>query len=259
MSIRFLNNAPALVIDDEEYGKILVVADIHLGIESELFDSGIIIAPQSKKLYDKFSNLIKLTGANKLVILGDFKHKIPGITFRELKEIPKFIEPLSKKIDVVLVKGNHDTELDGLLPSEVEIYGSNGMKLGKYGFFHGHAWPKKDILSCDYLFTAHMHPTIEFTDSFGFSIVEKVWVKGTLEKEVIIKKYKLEDSEKMELGKLEIIVFPAFNPLISGIPLNRRNRKRKYIGPLFKSKALKPRNTDVFMMDGTILGKLSEI
>jgi len=259
MTIRFLNNEPALFIEDNKYGKILVIADLHLGMESELFDSGIIIAPQSKTLFEKIESLIEVSKAEKLVILGDLKHKIPGISFRELKEIPRFIEPLSKKVEVILVKGNHDTELDGLIPKGVEIHPASGLRIGNYGFFHGHAWPKKELLECDKLFTAHIHPTIQFIDGFGFTIVEKVWVKGKMNEKVIRKRYKLKKDDNIKLGKLETVIFPSFNSLISGFPLNKKRSKRKYVGPLMRNKALRRRDLDVFMMDGTMLGKLTKL
>jgi len=255
MTIQFLTDEPALLIKDRTYGKILVIADIHLGIENELYNNGIVIAPQSKKLFDKIDDLIKLTKADKLVIIGDLKHKIPGITFRELKELPKFMEPLSEKVDVILVKGNHDTELHGLFSESVEILDASGLKLGPYGFFHGHAWPDEDLLECDYLFTAHIHPTVEFIDDFGFRIVEKVWMKGQLEEKVVKKKF----GKSVKIGKAETIIFPSFNPVIGGVPLNRKKKKKSYIGPLLRNGALKVGKSEAYMLDGTTLGKISKI
>ncbi len=259
MSIRFLTDEPALLISDKAYGKMLVVADLHLGIENELYKDGIVISPQAKKLFDKIDKLIKLTKADMLIIVGDLKHKIPGISFRELKEIPKFVKSLSEKVDVVLVKGNHDTELNGLFPKTVEILDAAGFLLGPYGFFHGHAWPDKELLSCDYLFTAHIHPTVEFVDDFGFRIVEKVWVKGKLGKKIVKKRYNIKRTDKFKFGKMETIIFPSFNPIIGGVPLNNKKRRNRYIGPILRSGALKFSNLEAYMLDGTSLGKINKI
>jgi putative SbcD/Mre11-related phosphoesterase len=260
MAIRFINDKPALLISDRSHGKILAIADLHLGIEHELFKDGIIIAPQAEKLYKEIDKLLRFTRADKLVIIGDLKHKVPGISFRELREIPKFIGPLAERIEIVLVRGNHDTEFKDMFPQSVEVHDAKGFTIGPYGFFHGHAWPSRQLLECDHLFTAHIHPTVEFVDDFGFRIVEKVWVKGQLKKKVLQRKYNIKKPKDFEFGNMETTIFPAFNPIISGVPLNsKRARKRGYIGPLLSSGAFDVRKAEAYMLDGTALGKITKI
>jgi len=263
MTIRFIANCPALSILEE---RILVVADLHVGLEHQLYQSGIIIAPQAEKFYKEIDKLIKITQAEKLVIIGDLKHKVPGISFREIREIPKLLEPLAEKTKIFLCHGNHDSDLKGLIPESVEVYDSHGFSIGPYGFFHGHAWPAKELLKCDYLFTAHIHPTVEFVDDFGFRIVEKVWAKGTLDEKILRKKYSIGSKRRkgrggeFKFGKLETIIFPAFNPIISGMPLNSPRRADEgYLGPLMKSGALKPQKMEAYMLDGTHLGKIKTL
>lgn len=241
---------------------MLVVADLHLGIEHELFNNGIVIAPQAEKFYKELEALLRITKADRLIILGDLKHKIPGISFREVRELPKLIEPIAEQVETILVKGNHDTELEDLVGTRIEIKDSDGFAIGPYGFFHGHAWPDKQLLRCDYLFTAHIHPTVEFVDDFGFRIVEKVWAKGFLDEKILRKKYSLGlarmKKENFKFGRMETIVFPSFNPIISGMPLNAPHRAEKgYLGPLMQSGALKLRSMEAYMLDGTHLGKIS--
>jgi hypothetical protein len=263
MTIRFLHDKPALLITDRKFGRILCIADVHLGIEHELYKNGVVIAPQAEKFYRELESLLRVTKATKLVILGDLKHKIPGISPREVRELPKLIEPISKKAETILVKGNHDTELEELAGEHIRIVGSEGFAIGPYGFFHGHAWPAKELLRCDYLFTAHIHPVVEFVDDFGFRLVEKVWAKGVLDEKVLRKKYSLGPQrmkkEKFAFGHMETIVFPSFNPIISGMPLNSKNRAEEgYLGPLMRSGALKPQKMDAYMLDGTHLGKITK-
>ena len=263
MAIRFLHGKPAALITDRKHGRILAIADVHLGIEHELYNNGIVIAPQAEKFYKEIESLLRITKADKLVIIGDLKHKIPGISFREVRELPKLIEPIAAKAETILVKGNHDTELEDLIEAHVEIKDANGFSIGPYGFFHGHAWPAKELLKCDYLFTAHIHPTVEFVDDFGFRIVEKVWAKGTLDEKILRKKYSIGSKRRkgrggeFKFGKLETIIFPAFNPIISGMPLNSPRRADEgYLGPLMKSGALKSNKMNAYMLDGTPLGKI---
>jgi len=172
MSIRFINNKPALLISDRKHGKILAIADLHLGIEHELYNAGIAIAPQAEKFKKTIGKLLKMTKADKLIIIGDLKHKVPGISFRELRELPKLVDFLKERVHVVLARGNHDVELKEI-SEEIEVHGARGFSIGTYGFFHGHAWPSKKLLKCDHLFTAHIHPVVNLWMILVFALLKK--------------------------------------------------------------------------------------
>jgi putative SbcD/Mre11-related phosphoesterase len=248
--IRFIRDYPALFIPKE---KILVIADLHLGLEHELFKSGIVIPPQAEKFKKIIDYLIRQTKAETLMILGDIKHKVPGISFREMKEIPKLFLHLVKEIKIVCVKGNHDDNISSLLPKEVKIFSSRGFRIGKYGFFHGHAWPSKKLMQCDYLFMGHVHPCLEFRDSFGYRSIEQVWIKGELDKNLVKKKYKIKKT-----GKLEIIILPAFNKLLGGVAVNKVASK-ELIGPLLSNNFLNVKKSKAYLLDGTYLGKIEKM
>lgn len=250
MTIKFLTDYPALFIPEK---KILVVADLHLGLEHEFYKSGIIIPSQVEKFQKIIDKLLELTKAKALVILGDIKHKVPGISLREERELPRFLNHLIEKIKVILTLGNHDTELKEIVPKEIKIYSSRGFKLGKYGFFHGHAWPSKKLMQCDYLFMSHIHPAIEFGDRFGYRALEQVWVKGKLEESLIKKRYKIK-----KVGKLRTIILPAFNRLIGGVALNRVVEE-ELIGPLLANKFFDVNNSETYLLDGSCLGKIRDL
>lgn len=256
MAIRFIAGKPALFISDRKAGRILVIADLHLGLEHELFKSGITIAPQAERFQVELTKLLKMTKAETLVILGDLKHKVPGTSFRELKEIPKLLDFLVAKVKVILVKGNHDDNIEMIAPKEMKIYDSRGFKIGDYGFFHGHAWPSKMLMDCDYLLMAHVHPGIEFRDGFGFRIVEPVWIKAALDEKRLRKKYKMKPNEKM--GKLQTVIVPTFNPILGGIALNKKE-KGEYIGPLLRNKVIDVPNATAYLLDGTELGRIKNL
>jgi len=186
MEVKFLTNRPIAYIPSI---KSLVITDLHLGIEHELYQKGIFIPPQADTFFKILKQAIKTTRAKKIIILGDVKHEVPGISFRELKEIPRFFSKLVKICKVVITKGNHDDQIEKILPTQIKIYTSRGFKLGQYGFFHGHAWPSKELLSCNWLFMGHIQPAIEFQDILGYRIVERVWIKCKLSKQMIRKKY----------------------------------------------------------------------
>jgi putative SbcD/Mre11-related phosphoesterase len=239
--MKFLSE-PALLID-----KVLVIADLHIGLEHEIQESGITIPSQIEKIKERLDILIKKTKANHLVILGDVKHQVPDISWQEFKEIPEFFDHF--KINISIVKGNHDGNLERLVKNR-DIHESSGFKIKKYGFIHGHAWPDINLLDCEYLIMAHVHPAIEFY-SAGFRAVEPCWLKSRINKASLKKKYKLNSDLKQG------IIIPAFNHLIGGMAFNSRDFKP--LGPLLKNNVLKWKDSEVYLLDGTFLGNLKNL
>jgi len=249
--LKFIKNEPALLIEKE---KILVVSDLHLGFEYELYKKGINVPSQTDRILKRIISLIRKTKAEILVILGDVKHDVPGVSYQEMKEIPDFFNKLIKKVKVKVCLGNHDTFLEKLCPDEVEIFDSRGFVIGKYGFNHGHAWPFKKLMGCDYILIGHTHPTIQFIDEFGYRVIEQVWLKGKLKKEKIKEKYKIEKT-----GSLSVIIMPAFNRLLGGTPLNIRRMNEEQLGPLLKNNFINIKDAELYLLDGTYLGKLKNL
>ncbi len=231
----------------------MVIADLHIGLEHELYKAGITIPAQGDKFRKQIEKLVGMTRAKTLIILGDLKHKVPGSTLREDKEILKFLDNLKDKVKIVLLKGNHDDRIEGITPEGVKIHSSRGFKIGKYGFFHGHAWPSKDLTQCNYLFMGHVHPAIEFKDSFGFRAIEQVWVRGKLDEKLVKEKYKIRKT-----GRLQTIILPAFNRLLGGIALNTKVSE-ELIGPILTNKILDLDKTKIYLLDGTHLGEMKHL
>lgn len=106
---------------------------------------------QNKDLLKRIKKLKKKH--KKLIILGDLKHNIPNITYRETKEIPEFIKELKKEFEkVIIIKGNHDGNLERLVKGVLKEY-----IIDNIAFIHGHSVSKKAI-KCDKIIAGHMHP-----------------------------------------------------------------------------------------------------
>lgn len=249
--MKFIQNYPALFIQEV---KSLVIADLHIGISYELYKSGIKIPSQVKDMRETIEKLIKQTNAKRLIILGDVKHDVPGISIQEMREIPEFLKTLSEKIKVEICLGNHDTYLKDILPKNIKLHGAKGFKIKNFGFAHGHAWPSEELLTCDYLIISHTHPTINFTDKFGYRIVEPVWIKSRIDQEKIKEKYKVKKT-----GKLEVVIMPAFNNLLGGTPVNVKTSSNELLGPLLKNDFVNMKTAEIYLLDGTYLGKLNDI
>ena len=248
--MKFIKKFPVLFTPEI---KALVIADLHIGISYELYKSGIHIPSRVKDMKKTIEKLIKQTKAKRLIILGDVKHDVPGISVQEMREIPEFLKALSKKIRVEICLGNHDTYLKEILPEEIKLHGTKGFKIKNFGFNHGHAWPSKELMTCDHLIIAHTHPTIQFTDKFGYRIVEPVWIKSNIDQEKIKERYKLKKT-----GKLEIIIIPAFNKLLGGTAVNVKITSDELLGPLLKNDFIYMDDAELYLLDGTYIGKLKD-
>ncbi|TAL47340.1 hypothetical protein EPN87_03150 [archaeon] len=249
MPIKFLTNYPAAFISDK---KMLVITDMHIGLETDLIRSGIKINKQIEQFKETIDKLIDITHAKTLVVLGDVKHKVPGSYMQELRDIPKLLEYLSTRVKVIITSGNHDDFIKMMLPTQVKLYGSAGFKIGKYGFFHGHAWPGKALMQCDYLFIGHLQPAIEFRDGMGYVHIEQSWIKGKLDQKRIKEHYKIEKT-----GELNAIAVPAFNKMAGSTPVNRVLYE-KDLGPLLPRIFNLDKST-AYLLDGTELGKVNDL
>ncbi|MFH1774194.1 MAG: metallophosphoesterase [Methanobacteriota archaeon] len=225
-------------------GEYIVIADLHLGVEHEFSENGIIIQSQSKKMEDKIIKLLKISKAKKLIILGDLKHNIPKISWQEYAEIPKFIDSLSRHAKLILIKGNHDGNLEKLLP-KLRIL--KKFSIGKDALLtHGHMSETELDYNC--IIMGHNHPCIDLKDEFGRSIKESVWIRAKLTHRAR-KFYKLKKNP-------DIIIMPAFNDLLYGTPFNA---KTNLLGPFFKRGLIDLENAGVYLLDGTFLGKIKEL
>ena len=250
MDIKFLTGEPALLA-----GRTLFVADIHVGIEHEYRKSGLNMPSQTPILLSRIESLLEKTRARKLVLMGDIKHKVPGISWQEEREVPVFLQRLAEKAEVHVAPGNHDGGIEKFVPKGVKLYPMEGALLGNIYACHGHAWPEPAFLQAKYLVMSHSHPQVEFRDRLGYIWRERIWIRTGLDIKKIREKYP--GAKKAP----ELIVMPAFNPLSGGIPVNRKKipgeQEKQHISPILKSARIK--TARIFMLDGTYLGQLGKL
>jgi putative SbcD/Mre11-related phosphoesterase len=243
MKFKFLTE-PALLIEPE---KLLILADLHIGLEQALYEGGITIPSQFEKLKERLRKIIDQTKAKHLVIVGDVKHDVKGISVQEHKELADFFNCFSD-IKISVVKGNHDGDIDRIIPKEVDIYDSKGFVYKNLAFTHGQSWPLASALDVECIFIGHVHPLVEFwTDNVR--IAERCWIRCKVNSKILEKKYKKKNNLK------EAIIIPAFNHLMGGVALNSKSFKPK--DPIFKALDLK--TAEVYLLDGTYLGNLRNL
>jgi hypothetical protein len=254
MVLKFITNKPALLLDG-----ILVISDLHIGIEYEFYKSGIRIPSNVEGMMKDLEEIINQTNAKRLVILGDVKHKVPGVTKQELREIPEFLSHFSEKIELDILPGNHDGNLREFVPKGIQIHPNKGFRIDEFYFLHGHTWPSGEFLKTKFVFVGHEHPQIELVDRIGYHFIEQVWIRARLDPEKIQRKYVFK-------GKLpELVILPRFNRLSGGISMNMPIRdlekahklKNTGLGTLVRYSRLK--EAKVYLLDGTFLGKMRDL
>lgn len=259
--------------------RTIAVADLHIGWEMSLAERGIHVPSQTPKLLQRLEALISTYKPDKLLVLGDMKHTVTVADAGEWHDIPYFFNELKRHIRTIyIVRGNHDGELEPLLPEDVEILPATGTVVGDVGFFHGHRWPSPALLGCKTLVMGHVHPTVAFRDPAGFRTTRQVWVKapcdGARLAEVVLQKYnvKIENGLEETLWKhyrvkpetVQLFIMPSFNDFLGGRSLNEKGfseklETKKVVGPVLRSEAVDMRNAETYLLDGTFLGALSQL
>lgn len=246
-----LLNEPALVV--ENTFKTLVIADIHLGIEWELYNSGFSIPSQVEKRMKRIREYIKKVKPERIVLLGDIKHNVPVTSWQEKQEVPAFLKELAAFAPVDIVPGNHDGDIENLVPENVTVHDMKGFVMDNMGYFHGHTWPSVELFSASYIIMSHNHPTIRFTDTLGHAVSEEVWIRTHF-----IEKNIREHYGDIKWGNPEVIIMPAFNELCGGIPFNE-SLHEELLGPVFANHAIELEKARAFLLDGTDLGTIGSI
>jgi len=269
---------PALLLRKRSK-RVLVVADLHIGWEVTLAEQGVHVPSQTPKILDRTVQLIKSCKPTSIVFLGDVKHTVTGVEMEEWRDIPDFFENLGKTMpDIQVMPGNHDGNLEALLPEFVRILPSTGVVLWDIGLFHGHAWPAPELLGCRCLITGHVHPMVVFRDLMGFRITRPVWVKARCDGTKLAKSVlehagvKIEGDPATLLRKLfsvklkcsQLFIMPSFNDFLGGQAINRKSlgknhRSRAFIGPVLRSGSIDIDNAETHLLDGTFLGKISQL
>ena len=112
---------PALMIEDNK--KSLVITDLHLGFESKLSLNNVYLGKNKTVdvITKEIEEIIKKTKPDSLILLGDVKSGIKSITKTEWETVPTFFERMNKLIDTVLVPGNHDANIEKLIPNGITL------------------------------------------------------------------------------------------------------------------------------------------
>lgn len=276
--ITLLTPYPAMLIRTEKV-KALAIVDLHIGWEFALSRKGIHVPTQTPKLLQKLKEILLTHKPETLLILGDVKHTVATAEIGEWCDVPDFFSSAKQQIQRIhVVPGNHDGNLEPLLPGDTTVLPATGTTAGDVGLFHGHSWPSPALLKCKTLIMGHIHPLVTFRDPAGFRITKQVWIRidcdGAKLAEALLRKHNVEIKESVEdtLRKhysvkpqtSQLFVMPSFNDSLGGKPLNRKrsggnSRTNRLVGPVLRSDAVDLENAEAYLLDGTFLGSLNQL
>ncbi len=151
---------------------------------------------------------------------------------------------IREKCDVILVPGNHDANIEKLVPDNISMISSTGMVDENILLTHGHTMPSENFSHVDKIIMAHIHPVFFQEDSVING--QRVWISMKTEKENIFPN---------KSGELEIIVIPSFNKYFYA---THRKQYKKSISPIInKIKSIS--SARIITLDGVIIGDESII
>lgn len=236
---KIIPSKPALILEGDS--KNLIVTDLHIGFEDNLAAKDIFLGKNTtvNEIISELQVLIADTEPDSLILLGDVKSSIQSISKSEWDAIPLFFEKIKKNTDVVLVPGNHDSNIQKLVPDGVTLVSSYGLVIDNTLLTHGHTMPSENFSHVDKIIMGHVHPV--FFQEESLLNGQRVWVSMKTNKQMIF---------PSEEGELEIIIVPAFNRYFYA---TAKKKYKKSISPIVE-KIKESLTAKIVTLDGTIVG-----
>jgi len=163
--------------------KALIIADLHLGYEEFLGKKGVLVPrTQFKSVIKRLEWILKQVEVKHVILNGDVKHEFGVISKQEWREVLRLLDFLKEKsIEVIVVKGNHDTVLGPIAKKrevkEVKEFRHKGILI-----VHGDYEPAK---SAKIIIIGHEHPAVSLKEGAKYEKF-KCFLKGPYKKSVLI-------------------------------------------------------------------------
>jgi len=181
---KIIESYPALYLKKE---KILIISDIHLGLESLMASEGIYFPKfQLDEIKKDLSEILSKVNAKQIIINGDLKHEFSETTWKEREEVQNLIDFLNDKVkEISLVKGNHDNYLIYAV-KEKGVKLKDKIVVEDVCFLHGHKKIDLSRLECSYLILGHEHPALALKDKLGVKEKIRCFLYGDIKNKKII-------------------------------------------------------------------------
>jgi len=155
--------------------------------------------------------------------------------------------------EVFLIPGNHDANINLLVPESVIVCNTSGLVIDDTLLIHGHTIPEKTKFNIKKIIMGHVHPI--FINPNSVIHGKRLWVYLKVKKEAI---FGLQTK-----GIIEIIIVPTFNKYFYSLrsPYKEFKSSSASISPLIK---LLIKNDAIlsgllFTLEGSLIGDIKEI
>jgi len=235
---KIISGYPALMVESDK--KSLVITDLHLGFENNLTLNNVFLGKNKtvNEITDEIEYIINKTRPDSLILLGDVKSGIKSITKTEWETVPIFFKNITKLIDTVIVPGNHDANIEKLMPNSITLASSKGIIIDDILLTHGHTMPTENFSQVNTIVMGHIHPV--FFQQESLINGERVWVSIKCQKQKIF---------PSKSGELELIILPSFNRYFYA---TQKKFYKKSISPIIEK--MDVIQAKIVTLDGTIIG-----
>jgi putative SbcD/Mre11-related phosphoesterase len=260
----------ALILCFNEF-TLLVVVDLHLGFESELLKrKGVAFPIQHPIMLKRLTKLIEKYEVDMLYILGDVKHTLGADCKYNWELLPEFLMTLQDMVELYIIPGNHDGNLESLMPRNMKLENVRGKIIKdestSVGLFHGHAWPSAELLSARMFVIGHNHPTLHRYKMVSapdtgrperkrFGVIVPIIIKSKMDKNCVRQCIGSDVIQSDGFGTL--ISLPSFNELLAGVAVNKSNSNLS--GPVFENNCVDFLSSGVYSIDEIYLGTVKSI
>lgn len=233
---------------------MLVIADLHFGIEAELAQRGVHIPSRSRERLERACHCIREADADLLLLLGDVKHGVPRTSRQEWRELPRVLAAFRELLPIRIAPGNHDTGIERFV-AEGELLPVRGGEVDGVWYMHGHTYPAPECRG-KLLVVGHHHPMVALRDEIGCALYDRAYVLGQAGTVCLGLGGKDggKDGADSAVEKLRVLFMPAFNEL-SGFDVLKL--KDSDLGPV--SRCTEMESAEVFLTDGTFVGTVGRI
>lgn len=254
--MKLIEGWPAILV--EKPVRTILVSDLHFGFEAELADRGVRVPSQAWRLRELLIELVKEVDAERVIFLGDLKHRIPLSSWIEWREMPKVLEDLRRFVKLILIPGNHDGGIASMLGDLVTYVSSRGILIEaeqKIFLLHGHTWPDKGVLEADLIIMGHLHPMVSLRTDVGGILKKRIWLILEGDRKILAERL---GAKTRRRKRLRLIVMPAFNPILTGISVNSLMPNDR-LWPLMRGGGFELEQAEVITLEGERLGRVGEL
>lgn len=240
MRLHFVENGPALLVEHDR--RVLVIADLHMGIESGLERHGVHVTSRSAARRDRVLACIEETEPDLLLLLGDVKHNVPVTSRQEYLELPGVLDAFRDRVPLQIAPGNHDGGIGRFLEPG-ELLPPDGAIIDDIGYLHGHTHPDPGLFG-HLIILGHHHPVVSLLDTVGCAArARPAYLYSGLAASCL-------PEETQPESRTRLLFVPAFNEFAGGIDIGRL--RGSGLGPL--SRCIDEKTAEVFLADGTYVG-----